>query len=225
MKLKKPEDFDKYVKKNCGTFLPCAPPPPVQGNEESGEELYYRVLYENDKCLPYIKNVKELLSISDTDFVPREPYATLCHGDFWVNNQLIQFKNNEPISTKFVDFQVYAYNSLTNDLFFFLWSSIQLKVLKENLDYLIQFYYANFISNLKKFNCDMQEFEFEKFMEEFRNSARDDLSHTLFMIFYIIFGKTKADLPNFDLKAKDVALETKERIWYMIQECGRRNWI
>ncbi|KAJ8963771.1 hypothetical protein NQ314_005390 [Rhamnusium bicolor] len=162
----------------------------------------------------------------------KEPFLTIAHGDMWVNNIMVKFEKGEPVGSKFVDFQNIAFRSPAVDLFLFLWSSVQISVLEENLDDLIKFYHENLIENLSQLKCDCEPFSLESLLEELNISAKYGIPHALFMITFVVFGKkggfsidqTSSKMPDFGTK-EDITSEAKEKVLFMLTQCNERGWL
>lgn len=81
----------------------------------------------------------------------------LNHGDLWVNNFLFKYKNDgigiidrkQVEDVVFVDFQLSIFGSPGIDLNYFLYSSLQLDVLKEKRDELLRTYHRSMCETLK----------------------------------------------------------------------------
>lgn len=83
----------------------------------------------------------------------------LNHGDLWVNNCLFKYKNSPVKNGKkevedvvFVDFQLSIYGSPGIDINYFLYTSLQLDVLKNQRDELLKSYYHSLCETLKTHN-------------------------------------------------------------------------
>ncbi|XP_023026351.2 uncharacterized protein [Leptinotarsa decemlineata] len=239
MKLKEPELFENSVKKYCVNTL---------GTDEQ-EDIDHanflsifiqEILWESDKCSPFIPKVKEILKTPpQPESEVREPFATFAHADLWVNNAMIKMENGTPVANKFVDFQVYTYRSPASDLLFFLFTSVRLDVLKKDLDTLINHYHSEFIRNLTELGCDTTPFLLPKLKEELAFEAKSTLHHILMFLPMIVFGeKNKAPITPDDGKPPDMTSSSvrdemrknthskaKEKIWFTIQSFGRKGWL
>lgn len=104
--------------------------------------------------------------------IPEEPWATIIHGDFWVNNILFH-KNEEGRSdnVKFVDFQLYWYSSPLKDLPYFLCGSLSEDTMFNHFDDLLNVYYDSFIKTLKRMNCNTAVYTRESFETELKKQA------------------------------------------------------
>ncbi|XP_018569816.1 uncharacterized protein LOC108909865 [Anoplophora glabripennis] len=229
LKLKKPEVFDEKIRPYLAPFRP--PPMPFENEIQS---LFLEILQDSYKCIPWIPKVKNIFNNvgAARDAPPREPFATLTHGDMWVNNTMIKFRNKVPVSNKLVDFQVCDYKSPATDLFFFLFTSVQLSVLQDDFDSLIEFYHKHFISHLEKLKCDTAPFSLPKFLEEMKAATPTEVEHCFGMTLFIIFGEKEPSTgfdpsipPDVEKMKAGINLVAKEKIRFLIQTCGRRGWL
>ncbi|XP_018569811.1 uncharacterized protein LOC108909862 [Anoplophora glabripennis] len=230
LKLKKPEVFESKIK-------PYLEPlhPPSSPHDEEVRSTFIKIFQESSNCIPWIPKVEEIFKNNETlqNAPPREPFSTITHQDIWVNNIMIKLQNGLPIGNKLVDFQVCDYKSPAADLFFFLFTSVQLSVLQDNFDGLIEFYHKHFISHLEKLKCDTAPFSLPKFLEEMKAETSLQMLHTIFMLMLIVFGKKGGSSKDFDLKAMNetekikanISPLAKEKAWYLIHTCGTRGWL
>ncbi|XP_065360924.1 uncharacterized protein LOC135954644 [Calliphora vicina] len=86
-------------------------------------------------------------------------FNVINHGDLWVNNFLYKYSkdSNRPIDVLFVDFQHCFWGSCGFDINWFLNSSLELKVLRDNRQQLIQIYYDALKESLMLENYPQQE--------------------------------------------------------------------
>ncbi|CAH1988066.1 unnamed protein product [Acanthoscelides obtectus] len=223
LKLKKPEVFQKRLKAFCSDFVPT---------KEVFQPLLAilkEVLEENEKCKPLASKIR-YWGEREHEREPREPFATLAHCDLWVNNMMQKFVDGVPISNKLVDFQIYNYRSAASDVFFFLFSSVQLEVLERCLDSLLKFYHEHFISVLDMLKCDTSEFGFDAFLEEMKLEAEFEFGHALFFSTIVVQGKKRtSDLTEHSFHPEQMRKyindTARRRAWYMTLECDRRGWL
>ncbi|CAG9856399.1 unnamed protein product [Phyllotreta striolata] len=237
IKLKKPEVFANEIRPLLTNDI-------TQQNNNINiniGSLLEDILWESDKCAPILSKVIGALKTAKTPqkYQPREPYATLSHTDLWVNNIMIKHQNGEPVACKFVDFQGYDYKSPAMDLLFFLLTSLQVDVLRDEFDILIKFYHKEFLNNLRELGCDVEPFNLLKFEEELATYALEVLQWCSGFILFIIYGpKEKPPVmeeppPSFDPTGitfrdelrKMVRLEAKEKIQTIVQIYYRKNWL
>ncbi|KAJ9592865.1 hypothetical protein L9F63_015443 [Diploptera punctata] len=155
LKLLKPQIFNETVIKACEKY--------VLGKMDNDEILndwinstvgYVKPLPE---CIPYLERIEEdvhkyfNLKGKATEPPPREPFATLVHNDFWVNNIMFKYQkssdNNSsiPVKVKIVDFQLTTYASPVRDLIFLLFTSSEEGLVEKHYDYLISLYHKEFL--------------------------------------------------------------------------------
>jgi hypothetical protein len=161
---------------------------------------------------------------------PREPYATLIHADFWVNNMMFCYEMDEkvPVCVKFLDFQIVQYSSPVRDLIFFLYTSTADGVRRENQDDLIRLYHESFINCLKAVGCDISPFTFQSLLDEIEMFAPAEAYHIIYMLLPIC-----ADTESVP-ELSGVSFETiyrkpsnifKKRVKESITDFGQRGWL
>ncbi|XP_018569807.1 uncharacterized protein LOC108909860 [Anoplophora glabripennis] len=197
--------------------------------------MFIEILQESDKCTPWISKVKHIFENMKTirDAPPKELFATVTHRDTWINNTMVKFENGVPVSNKLLDFQLCDYKSPPTDLFFFLFVSVQLPVLRNNLDGLIEFYHKHFISNLEKLKCETAPFSLPKFLEEMKAATPVEALHCMGMTSFVVLGEkggpsTEYDLSvpsNFEKMKTNISTAAKEKIWYLTKVCGTKGWL
>nr|CAI5825362.1 unnamed protein product [Callosobruchus analis] len=193
------------------------------------QSILKRILEENEKCRRFASKISYWGEKEDQR-KPREPFATLTHYDMWVNNTMQKFVDGVPVDNKIVDFQIYTYRSAASDVFFLLFSSVQLEVLRRCLDSLLKFYHEHFIAVLEMLKCDTNKFGFDKFIEEIRLEAEYEFDHALYFSTFVVQGKKKTSELNehsFDPEKlyKDINDTARRRAWYMALECEKRGWL
>lgn len=110
---------------------------------------------------------------------PHNSFFTLCHGDLWINNILMRYRDSDTAGQQledllFVDFQFSNWSSPAVDLYYFLNTSLepQLQTDMELQSELVEFYHFNLVEMLKRctymghiptwqeFRADFKEREF-----------------------------------------------------------------
>lgn len=100
----------------------------------------------------------------DLDYYEENPFNTICHNDLWVNNVMIAYDDRgKPTRVKIFDFQLIMYASLSIDVLFFLFTSVQNDILLEHFEYFLKFYFDEFCKSLKYFGCSLDDFTWEKY--------------------------------------------------------------
>ncbi|KAF2878837.1 hypothetical protein ILUMI_27326 [Ignelater luminosus] len=189
----------------------------------------------NHECVPLLPKVKKSLLESWENMKnppePREPFATITHNDFWVNNAMIKLEGNKPIKCKIVDFQLIEYGSPADDLIFFLFSSVRKEVLDLHYDNLIKLYYEVFIKTLKDLKCDISPFTYASFEKEINTSAKMfQFLHIMIMLRPIFTPKKAAtEVDNLSeqelLKDETISDEYRQKVPEMILHFAKRGWI
>jgi hypothetical protein len=231
LKILKPEVFKNTVLKACKP----------QNVGFSEEELMATVpkLMEIVKIIPecdiYLDKLQKAsvlgikMQLDESLLPPREPYATLIHADFWVNNMMFCYETDEniPACVKFLDFQIVQYSSPVRDLIFFLYTSTAEGVRSENYEDLIRLYHENFTDCLKAVGCDISSFTFQSLLDEIEVFAPAEAYHILYMLLPIcadrgnvpelsgVSFETIYRKPNniYKRKAKEFITEFVQRGW------------
>lgn len=173
-------------------------------------------------------------------------WGTLIHYDTWVksvavrrvyedifallfqmNNILIKNKDSEPKNAVIVDYQVYEQGTPLNDVMLFLFTSIQLDILKKGIDHFLDFYYNCLIKNLERLGLDISKYSKDSFNEEVKIAVKKyEFHHTMWLLEPILN-------PNLNslAKFKDGAVhlfnwteEHKERIRFITRLCFEKGW-
>lgn len=115
-----------------------------------------------------IKNVAKNAWVITEKIVATKDDAlnVLCHGDFWKNNILFKYIDNEVVNAKIIDFQFCRYTTPALDLQSFLVSSVTEDVLFNRSDDLISAYVHCFNSTLMRVGCICQQIS-EKEMHKY----------------------------------------------------------
>ncbi|XP_044260223.1 uncharacterized protein LOC123008475 [Tribolium madens] len=225
LKIKKPEIFEKNIKKHLTPFNP----PDDDGQTEEKMCDLIRALNS-----PYYERAKTILAKPRVwATTPQEPFATLIHNDYWVNNTMVKIEPGKPTKNKMVDFQVYGYGSPAKDLIFFLFSSVQNDIIKNECDNLIKLYHDTFIDVLKQLKCDTKPFSFENFEKELKlEAANSQFGHIVFMCTPIFAPKGSVKelnefSPDTFIKMMDTFCSDlhKKKLELIVTEFAKRNWI
>ncbi|KAJ8945372.1 hypothetical protein NQ318_007018 [Aromia moschata] len=225
LKLKNPALFEKKVKPHLTDYA-------FAGDLDANGFLrdLYNVLEIDERCRPYFKKIEKLFRQASLKVV-HEPFATVLHNDFWVNNMLLKFENGRPVGIKMVDFQVIEYKCPCRDLLFFLFSSVQLEVLEDHLDELIDLYYESFIEKLQEFECDTAPFSREVFEKQLELAAKEaEYFHIVGMLFPIhanpkdVKELNEISFEDFE-NNKEISAECKAKLLFVTLEFIRRGWL
>lgn len=124
--------------------------------------------------------------------VPEEPWASINHGDLWLNNILVhKDKNGKIDDVKFVDYKSSVYGSPLMDLPYFLCGNLQESVLNNHLDDLLDLHYQTFIQTLERFCYDTTPYTTTSFDSELKKQARLIFAFTVLLIKFIAFDDAK----------------------------------
>lgn len=134
---------------------------------------------------------------------PREPWVSIIHSDFWVNNVLFHRDESGKIDdVKFVDFQMYLYSNPLRDLLFYLFSSVQLDVTDDEVEGLMDLYYETLVHTLKNMRCDTSAFTKEGYREKISKEAHREFTHLCVLI----------KIMTMDIKESDYRVENMQTV-------------
>lgn len=201
-------------------------------------DIWLEALATRENCKPYLSKLQKIFEKFYEDQqkffdenVQNEPFVSICHSDLWINNTLQILNGDKILDNKLIDFQFYCYDSPGHDVLFFIWTSVQLQVIKEHFNDLLQYYHLNFLQVLHELECDLIPFSYEQFEKELKLSAENQIMHTL-QIAQIVFGKKgefaidiSANGEKREKTADDISDVIRDRMSLIIQLCGERGWI
>lgn len=229
VKLKKPEFFQKTVLPALDFSLSEGA---ISGLMDMVTKTYedYKKIQEAESYLDRIE--KTIEHGLHTKVLPEEPWATLVHNDFWVNNMLFKYdESGKPIDMKIVDFQLTVYDYGAKDLIFFLISSSQKDVIDNYLDDMIDLYYDSFIDCLKSLGVDTALFPKSKFMEHLNECASLKFYQCIMMVQVIQAARgSVADSSVMD-GGKDVFAgdinddNYKQKMLHILSTFDRKGWL
>ncbi|KAH1020813.1 uncharacterized protein LOC109534916 [Dendroctonus ponderosae] len=154
-----------------------------------------------------------------------EIWGTLIHYDTWLNNILIKHEGSEPKQAVLVDYQVFEYGTPLNDVMLFLFTSIQLDVLKKEIDNLLDYYFNSLVENLGKLGLDISKFSRDSFNEEVAVAVKKyEYHHTMWMLVPILSRDLESETavkPGTILHWSD---EHKDRIKLITRLCLKKGW-
>ncbi|XP_043283582.1 uncharacterized protein [Venturia canescens] len=92
---------------------------------------------------------------ADTMILKEDEFNVINHGDFWVNNMLFRYNDeNKVLDHMFVDFQMCSYTSPAIDLLYFLNTSISPDVDLNHRDTILKEYLNTLKESMSKFGCE-----------------------------------------------------------------------
>jgi len=96
---------------------------------------------------------------------------TILHGDPWFNNMLFKYNEEHMVEdVVFIDFQMMCFGSPTDDLTYFLSSSVTGDLMKKYKDHLLTLYHTKFCSLVELLGSKV-EWSYEEFLEDYKKSA------------------------------------------------------
>lgn len=86
---------------------------------------------------------------------PKQKYHTICHGDPWINNMMFLHDNEgKIIDLKMVDYQIYRHTSVSTDIHYLIYTSVQSSLIEKSYESLIRIYHSEFLKELRRLNVD-----------------------------------------------------------------------
>lgn len=161
---------------------------------------------------------------------PEEPWATLVHNDFWVNNMMFKHDaRGELVDMKIVDFQLGIYDYGINDLLFFLVSSANKDILEHKFDDMIDYYYYSFVKSLKVLKIDTEKFSKKTFDEIVKHCGPIKFSQCLMMAQVIQAPKNNTpDMKDLDVDQflnRKVDNVYKQKLLHIVQLFMKQGWL
>lgn len=157
---------------------------------EKSKTVIIEILKESVSCVEIIPRIKKVLQNNGTDktkFSTR--FYTICHNDMWIKNILVKFDSRNPDKVKFVGHLFHTFDSPSKDIILFFLTSVQTRILRNNLDDLLRFYYINFIQVLEDLKISTSYYSFELFLKEFAMCTEQVICSALFVLLFVIYGK------------------------------------
>ncbi|KAJ3658367.1 hypothetical protein Zmor_010109 [Zophobas morio] len=176
LKLKKPAEFEHKISPYLEEYE-------IFTNEDGVFQILvnnlFMALAGDDFCCPYLDRIRSTVNTClGNFFLPKntlkfrqDTFATFIHSDLWTNNIMVKTYMNKVQDVKLLDLQLFEYASVTKDLLFFLFTSVESSLLIENLDELITFYYKELKENLEEMKCCDDDFSFNAFTTEMKTVA------------------------------------------------------
>lgn len=189
----------------------------------------YKSMKEAESYLDRIERTLEYAS--RVTLTPKEPWTTLVHNDFWVNNMLFKYdESGKPINMKIVDFQLTVYDYGVQDLIFFLVSSSRKEVLDEHLDDMIDLYYDSFIKCLESLGVNTNIFPKSQFLQQLNQCAPIKFKQCIMMI-QVIQAARGSVTETTDTADKDVFKggiddeNYKQKMLHVLSVFDRKGWL
>ncbi|KZC08001.1 PREDICTED: uncharacterized protein LOC107186316 [Dufourea novaeangliae] len=230
LKLKKPEIFREIVSEVLTEVLNDTTEKCVIDMVRKAEAD----LKEIEEAKPYLDRVSRTIEfgiqLNKNSRKPEEPWATLVHNDFWVNNMMFRHDaRGELIGMKIVDFQLCLYDHGVYDLLFFLVSSVKKDVLDHKLSDMIDYYYRCFIKSLKTLKVDTEKFTKRSFDELVNYCGPAKFNQCLMMAQVIQAPKESApemkDLKGDMFLNRGVDDVYREKLLQIVKLFDERGWL
>lgn len=224
-KYKRPEHFEVLKKRSkCMKFI----------EDDKNKVLMIEMLSKmtedsaiavySDRC----KAIVETVSLDVFFAAPPEPWSTIIHTDFWVNNIMFhRHKDGRVDDVKFVDFQNYMFLSPLRDLIFYLFSSTNDEVQDNHIEELIDLYHETLLAVLEHMGCDTRPFARNEFDAKLPSDVRLEFMHLCFMLKILTLD---AQATQFD-KIENVMMSYEgsqalfQRLRKIVLYFVKRNWI
>lgn len=187
-----------------------------------------------EEVKPYLDRIERTIEygveLNKNAAEPEEPWATLVHNDFWVNNMMFRHDaRGELVGVKIVDFQLGVYDTGVNDLLFFLVSSANKDILDHKFDDMIDYYYHSFIKSLKMLQVDTEKFPKKRFDEIVKNCGPIKFNQCLMMAQVIQAPKDNTpEMNNLDVDTflnRKVDGAYKQKLLHIVQLFVKRGWL
>ncbi|XP_011877283.1 PREDICTED: uncharacterized protein LOC105567217 [Vollenhovia emeryi] len=162
------------------------------------------------------------------NLTPDEPWSTIIHADFWVNNFMFHRDEDGRVDDiKFVDFQNYLFLNPLREMVFFLFSSTA--VSEDCLEELIDLYHETFLAVLDRMGCDTEPFTREKFDAKLFIDAKLEMMHLFFMLKIITLNVQEIKLKYDQIENLIMTYQGNEafilRLRKVIFYFAKREWI
>lgn len=183
---------------------------------------------------PLMNRVKEAIGHAFSgNITSNDIWKTALHNDFWVNNILIKEEGNYT-DVAILDLQITSYGSIALDFMFFLVSSVNISVARDNMDNLIGFYFTEFVKHLKEYKIESDFFTYKQFLDELKLQGHSIFARAMFVVLIILGEKGK----YFDVTADDFCADKlievlkqnltkkqQDKCCFLVEEFAKRNWI
>ncbi|KAJ8675795.1 hypothetical protein QAD02_011581 [Eretmocerus hayati] len=197
-------------------------------------ENIVQTICEDPRIAKHEERIKACLQASEGwegffNFETVEPWVTICHGDFWVNNMMFKHDGGKATDVKFVDFQLTRVSSPLKDIPYFTCSSTSSEVLINHLDELLDTYYRSLIESIDRLGCDSSPFTRDSFEKELKRTASKDFLFCVLALkfFTLEVSKDQREDINVDevIKSGGASNLYLDRTWYIVSKFIERGWM
>ncbi|XP_066588220.1 uncharacterized protein [Prorops nasuta] len=231
LKLNRPEFFERVVMPSLvkpvnDTATKCLSDMLIKALQDIGEFQETKKYYASAK-----KTIEYAEKLAESEQEPEEPWGTIVHSDFWVNNMMFSYDTAGNIADmKIVDFQLTYYGYGLNDLVFFLISSATREVLDDSLNQMIDYYYESFLKSLKLLKLGTETFTRNKFDQHLKLCAPLKFEQCLRMAGVIQAPRGHGSRENEGKEAAsflncDSSKEYKEKLFHILCLFDKQGWL
>ncbi|XP_031841904.1 uncharacterized protein LOC116431094 [Nomia melanderi] len=230
LKIKKPQIFQKIMPDVLKELL-------SETSEKCVLDMIKKAqadLKDIPEAKPYFDRIDRTIEygiqLNKNSREPEEPWATVVHNDFWVNNMMFRHdEHGELIDMKIVDFQLCLYDYGAKDLIFFLISSANNDILKNELDDMIDYYYTCFVKSLATLKVDTEKFSKKKF-DEIVNYCGPIKFNQCIMMAQVIQAPKESAPEVKDVKGDPFSNRTadgvyRQKLLQIVQLFDKRGWL
>ncbi|XP_011699954.1 PREDICTED: uncharacterized protein LOC105457151 [Wasmannia auropunctata] len=224
-KYKRPEYFEELkIRSKCLELK-------MDEFERFQEDMLNRIAGDSQLAV-HLDRCKTAVSISSDLGIwtkaPEEPWSTIIHSDFWVNNIMFHRDENGRVDDiKFVDFQNYLFLSPLREMIFFLFSSTD--VSEDEIEKLIDLYHETLLAVLDRMGCDTEPFTREKFDAKMFTDAKLESMHLFFMLKILTLDTQETELKLDNMKNFMISYQGNQsfiqRLRKVVFYFVKRDWI
>jgi len=168
-------DFPNKYKVSLQEVIFTGPDNKIMAYKKNMFEKVLPLFEESSKIRKNLEKYCERgFSYMGTNYTPKDKFNVVCHGDYWNNNFLFKYDKsnkcrcNAPIGIKILDFQGTRFNSLALDLNYLFYTTVSAEFRQKYLNDMLQLYYDEFSTIVKKLGKCCPGFTFAELCEEYR---------------------------------------------------------
>ena len=232
LRRRKPDVFWGAVREACINFRHDVP------SEEN--EKVMRSFHEGSFD-SVVANVPELLDIVDRERLRKavvvgvakesinEPFASICHMDFWVNNMMFAYDaSGLPDRVKMVDFQLTEIGSPIRDLLFFVYTSADSAVLRQ-ADTLLREYHGELVRYVRLHGEATGDMGWEAFDKEVATTVKMEFSKVFVMLAIIrseakVARESTVSAESFT-REQGISEPARTRYVEFVSDWAKRGWL
>ena len=146
------------------------------------------------------------------------PLTCILHGDFWLNNMLYQYADEDSskiLRVRMVDFQISRIGHPLTDILYYLYSSAMPEMRALRMNDLLNHYFDTLASNLDRLGINLAEegYTREHFMHDYRKKSIPSMLMGLWVIAMVVDDSVVGSLEDGknDLLEDDVNFKPVEK--------------